>query len=190
MFQTPKKSLKSAFGISMLEVLATVALSLIMGSLAVPKIIQTFQRYRLSVTARDMATTLQAARFVAILRQGIYGVQINNTTRTLEIVKWNGATWQGLTLGSGGNTSYDPASSRKQFNSNVTITTSGMGTPNVIAFNEKGELMNVLGTTPSLFTSGSTMPSITMATGAGTRVVTLTRFGNVRLIYQGTTNQM
>ncbi|MDD5543854.1 MAG: GspH/FimT family pseudopilin [Acidobacteriia bacterium] len=178
-------------GLSLVETMTVLAISLALASVAVPKIIQTVQRQRLSATSRNLAVTLQAARFVAILRQGIYGVQINNNNHTFEVVQWNGSAWQTMTVaGPNNSTAYDAYSNRKTFNSNVTITTSGVGSDNVIAFNGKGEVLDSTQATPTAFTSGSTLPTITFSTAAGSRDLLLTRFGNIRILKHGSTVQM
>lgn len=186
-----KKLINGRRGFSMVETLTVVAMSLVLGTLAVPKIVETVQHGRLNSTMRNLSATIQAARFVAILRQGVYGVKIDNTNNTFEVVQWNGSAWQSMTTtGAGGSTAYDSFASRKQFNSNVTISATGLGTANVIAFNAKGELMNSSVTTPTVYSSGNTVPVITVTTPAGSRDITLTRFGNIKNVVHATTNQL
>lgn len=188
-----RKFIKNARGISMLESLTVAAIMLVLGAAAVPRILRTYQHHQLSSTSRNLAATLQAARFVAILRQGVYGVQINNTNHTFEVVGWNATSnaWQSLATKDLGLTNgYDTFASRKPFSARVTITATGLGTTNVIAFNAKGELMNSSGSSPSSYTSGTSVPMITLTAPAGSRDLILTRFGNIKLMQHGGTTQM
>ena len=178
---------KSVRGFSLIELMSVVAMSLALGTLAIPSLLHSVERSRLNSASRNLASTLQAARFVAILRQGTYGVQINNSTHSFEVVQWSGSAWQAMT-GSGG--SYDVFSSRKFVDPHVTISTSGLGADNVVAFNSCGELLDGAGSSPVPYTSGASVPTITVSTAAGTHDLVLTRFGNIKVIYHETGTQL
>ncbi len=177
---------RNASGFSLVETLSVVAFSLLLGTLAVPQVVRTMQRQRLNTASRNLATTLQAARFVAILRQGTFGVQINNTTHSYEVVQWNGTSWQNLNGGS----NYDTYSNKKLFGSSVSISTAGLGSAHVVAFNSRGELLDASASPPVPYTSGSTVPSITLTTATGSQDVILTRFGNIRIVLHSSGTQL
>lgn len=181
------KQISNARGFSLVETLAVVAMSLALGTLAIPSLIHSVQRENLNSASRNLASTLQAARFVAILRQGTYGVQINNSTHSFEVVQWNGSAWQSMTNSDG---SYDVFSSQKIISPHVTISTTGLGTSNIVAFNSRGELLDASGASPVPYTSGSTVPTITISSAAGAHDLTLTRFGNVKVMVDSTTQQL
>lgn len=176
-----------------METLVAVTTSLVLGSLAIPAMVRTYQHYRVESASRHLVSALQAARFVAVMRQGKYGVRINPAQKTFEVVVWNSGAnaWQSLAA-SNLNTSsgYDSFSSRRTLAPNVTISSTGMGSSNVIAFNEKGELMNAASSAPTQFTSGATMPTITVTVGSKSRNIVLTRFGNLKVMNPAKTAQM
>ncbi len=178
---------KSQRGFTLTETLAVVAMSLALGTLAIPALLKITSRYQLQSASRSLESTLQAARFVAILRQGTFGVQISNANHTFEIVQWSGSAWQAM---SSGGSNYDVFSSHKIYDPSVTVSTAGLGVANVVAFNSKGELLNASGNSPLPYTSGATMPTVDLTTSAGTYSVSLTRFGNIRVIMQSTGTQL
>ena len=182
-----KRNIKNAEGFSLVETLAVVAMSLALATLAVPSLIRSVEREQLNSASRNLAATLQAARFVAILRQGAYGVQINNSTHSFEVVQWNGSAWQSMTNSDG---SYDVFSSQKIISPHMTISTTGLGTSNVVAFNSRGELLDASGSAPVPYTSGATVPTITVSSAVGSHDLTLTRFGNVKVMVHATTTQL
>lgn len=181
-----RDSLKGRKGFSMLETVFVVAISLTLGTISVPQIVKTLQRQRLASTSRELMTTLEAARFVAVLRQDVFGVQINDDDHTVEVVHWDGTAWQRLTQ----NGRYDTFSNRKQLSPDVTISATGLGEANVLAFNGKGELLNSSGASPAHYSSGTTTPTFTLTTPTGGCDITVNRFGNVKLVQHGSSVQM
>jgi prepilin-type N-terminal cleavage/methylation domain-containing protein len=181
---TRQRSIKEGSGFSMLEVLVVVAISLTLGTMAIPQAVRTLQRLRLNTTSRELMSTVEAARFVAIMRQGVFGAQIENTRHTFEVVQWDtaSASWQPLSISG----RFDSFASRKEFNPKVTLAVTGLGPANIIAFNGKGELMNSAGAVPVPYTSGLPTPTITLATETGTCDVVFSRFGQVKVVQHGT----
>jgi Tfp pilus assembly protein FimT len=187
MATTRQRSLSEGSGFTMLEALVVVAISLILGTLVMPQVLRTLQRLRLNTTSRELMSTVEAARFVSIMRQGVFGAQIDNTRHTFEVVQWDApsVSWQPLTISG----KYDSFASRKEFNPKVTLSVTGLGATNIIAFNGKGELMNCTGAVPVPYTSGSATPTITLATETGACDVLFSRFGQVKLVQHGTSKE-
>lgn len=178
---------------TVIETLVAVTASLVLGSIAIPSMVRTYQNYRVDAASRQFVSALQAARFMSVMRQGKYGVQFNSTNRTFEVVSWNRNTntWQSLAakdLNAG--KGYDSFSNRKTIAPNVTISATGLGSSNVVAFNEKGELMNSTSSAPTRYASGSSLPTITVTVGAKTRNILVTRFGNLKVMNPAKSLQM
>ncbi|MBZ5534803.1 MAG: GspH/FimT family pseudopilin [Acidobacteriia bacterium] len=181
-----RDSLNGRKGFSMLEAVVVVAISLTLGTISVPQIFKTLQRQRLASTSRELMTTLEAARFVAVLRQDVFGVRINDADHTVEVVHWDGNAWQGLTINGG----YDTFSNRKQLSPDVTILATGLGEANVLAFNGKGELLSSSSSSPALYKSGTTTPAFTLTSPTGSCDITVNRFGSVKLVPHGSSVQL
>lgn len=178
---------------TVIETLVAVTTSLVLGSVAIPSMVRTYQSYRVEAASRQFVSALQAARFMAVMRQGKYGVQFSSTNRTFEVVSWNSGTntWQSLAAKDlGASKGYDSFSNRKAIAPNVTIAATGLGSSNVVAFNEKGELVNSTTTAPTRYVSGSTMPTITVTVGSKTRSILVTRFGDLKVMNPAKSLQM
>jgi Tfp pilus assembly protein FimT len=185
--------LKNRVGMTVIEIMIAVGTALALGSLAIPSLVRTIEHYRADSASRNVVSALQAARFMAVMRQGVYGVQINASNNTFEVMGWDtlNNAWETLAAKDLASASgYDALSNRRTLSSAVTISTTGLGTENVIAFNPMGELMSTTGPSPTRYASGAALPTVLITVGTRKRSVMVTRFGNLQVTNKNDNTQM
>ena len=176
--RTPRSVWKTGF--SLFEMMVTLAVGLVMASIALPFVVSTIQRYRLNSVAQQTANLIDLTRYTAI--------RLNKIV-TLKSAVQNGSTVLFADVNNNGLDSTDPMivlpSDMQLANSDplTPVTTSmGMGTTisftNSMSFDYRGVVTNFPpGTNP-----GAYFLSIEYTAQAqyGTRAVTVTPMGQTK----------
>jgi prepilin-type N-terminal cleavage/methylation domain-containing protein len=181
MKRMPKTRIQTQRGFSLLEILVVVSIMLLMSAIAVPKVMQSIQAYRLNVAATSLQNIIEVTRFNAVRR---------NTQIMLRQTTLSGRTMFYVDLaGTGNYVNTDPgyllpedmqlAPAAAPAASTTGLTsTSALGTTGCIGFDHRG-IVNYAtcgaGTPVVWFISvGQSNPS------SGFRAVTVTTMGQAK----------
>lgn len=81
------KKLRSKAGMTLIEILSTLVIVGILTSMATPRFESAFANIRLRSANKDMASSLRLARSKALSDKRVYGVFLDNTTKTTTVFR-------------------------------------------------------------------------------------------------------